>query len=99
MVDITSLIPIVLLFVAGFIVGALLTFFLLDRANDYRPKIKETKQKNIEENNLNNRFIDNGYTISDEVYSELTSEDKETMIHNNRKKQTNAYDYAANKDR
>ena len=97
--NIMSLIYVVLFFIFGFIIGALLTFFLLDKTYNYVPKVKKTKQKNIESNDLNIRFIDDGFSLSDEVYSDLSPLEKEDLINNNRKSQNNAYEYAVNKDK
>ena len=99
MFNIMSLVYVVLFFIAGFIIGVLLTFFLLDKSYNYTPKVKKTKQRNIEENNLSDSFSDEGFSLADEVYYDLPVSEKEDLINNNRKSQNDAYDYAINKEK
>ena len=76
---------------AGFILGALLTLYLLNGLIKIKPrKNKERKEK---ENNIRSNYSKETASLNDAVYEGYDKDSKKDAIDQKRKSQTESYDY------
>lgn len=88
---------VILFFIIGLIIGAMIVIMLTNSTNNYRPKAKksrsEKKGKKEKKNKVKERFTDNDTSITDIELDGVSDDEKQSKVEDRRKEQTKSYNY------